>query len=109
MRYHYFINGDGYLSSTSFRSKDHLDNRIKSSLITDTCDNSRLFDFVSVFYLKIIEWLLLTKASLSGNLVVDNLYADSKKAYSEQSEDAKQCTPGGAGRLPEVEENINSR
>lgn len=46
--------------------------------------------------------LPLTRTCLSGNLVLDNLELDPKKANSEQSEDAKQCTPQyGVGRLPE--------
>jgi len=114
MRYQDLNAINNKVSKRRRRDKDHLEIRSESSVITRTYGFSNIVYGGSIINHKIIDHLPLTKTHLSGNLVIDNLcrhisWQGSIKAYSERSEDAKQCTPRGAGRLPEVRKIIDSR
>ena len=114
MRYQYLNAVKNKATKRRFGNKGHLEFRSESSLISGIYDIFRLVNESSMLSVEIVNELPLTKAHLSGNLVIDNLcrhigWQDSIKAYSERFEDAKQCTPNGAGKLPEVGKINDSR
>ena len=95
-------------------NKGRLEFRNESSLISRIYNIFRCVNKGSILNIEIVYELPLTNTHLSGNLVIDNMcrrisWQDSIKAYSERFEDAKQCTPNGAGKLPEVGKINDSR
>lgn len=84
--------------------------RRKTSLIPISYDNPGYLQVCSLFNLQINDAAPLTKPSLSGNLVVDNLDHDLIKANFSRGKDAKQCIQAANfeeisarnGRLPGI-------